>query len=168
MFTQLKIYLIKSIPFFKGIFPVKSLHYKTRVFPLCWMKSYSTRKAHVSIFSSQLPAKQGNLDLKKKWVGPLTACSWRSRSFFSWRRRLALISAPPPLKFWLLQGFLQLHTLPSVSSLLSHSSRSTTRGLISKKSLIQGQLFTASSYVPLDQKKCIPKSRVWGKKRKTS
>lgn len=66
-----------------------------------------------------------------------------------------------PLRFWFLQGFLQLHTLFFQSSyLLSHPSRFNKRLDLEEKPHPGPVLHShESSDIPLDQKKCIPKSR---------
>ena len=97
-------------------------------------------------FKPTLPAKQGNIIRNLIWRrngGPLTACSWRSRSFFSWRRETCFDFS----------SSLRDSDFSKAFCSCTHSSfnpapsfpipADLTSGLISKKSLIQGQLFTA-------------------------
>lgn len=131
---------------------MKSLHYKTGCLVkcfhcLCWMKSYSTRKACVSIFSSQHCLQNKGIQLEtwfeEEMVGPLTACSWRSRSFFSWRRETCFDFSSSLWDSDFSKAFCScIHSSFSPAPSFPIPA-DLTRGLISKKSLIQGQLFTA-------------------------
>lgn len=76
-------------------------------------------------------------------AGPLTACSWRSRSFFSWRRETCFDFSSSLWDSDFSKAFCScIHSSFSPAPSFPIPA-DLTRGLISKKSLIQGQLFTA-------------------------
>lgn len=75
-------------------------------------------------------------------MGPLTACSWKSRSFFSLTKENCLAFSSSLWDPEFSRVFLQLTHSSFRAAISSPIPADSTRGLILKKSLIQGQVFT--------------------------
>lgn len=76
-------------------------------------------------------------------VGALTACSFTSRSFFSWTRETCFVFSSSLWDSKFSKAFCSCANSSFSPALSSPPPTDLARGLILKKSLIQGQFFTA-------------------------